>query len=140
MRYEFEFAGLGIRIAAGLVDFFILTFPATFLIFLLTGEMTLDWTQGLTWNIVYALYLTILPVIWRGYIVGKRIFKIKVKSMDGKQITLLQMFIRECIGKIMLGYLTFGITSIVSALMVYLRKDKRAIHDLLAGTFVSNEL
>lgn len=38
----------------------------------------------------------------------------------------------------MLGFITLGLTRIINGLMVLLRKDKRAIHDFLSGTFAKN--
>ena len=35
--------------------------------------------------------------------------------------------------------ITFGIAAIVSGFMVGIRQDKRAIHDLIAGTYVTYE-
>jgi uncharacterized RDD family membrane protein YckC len=35
--------------------------------------------------------------------------------------------------------ITLGIAVIVSAFMIGLRKDKRAIHDFIAGTYVTYE-
>jgi uncharacterized RDD family membrane protein YckC len=46
-------------------------------------------------------------------------------------------FLREWVGKFLLPFITFGITTIISIFMVIFRKDKRAIHDFLAGTYVS---
>lgn len=46
------------------------------------------------------------------------------------------MFLREVIGKFLLSYITFGVATIVS--MVIFRKDKRAIHDFIGGTYVAH--
>ncbi|WP_235776305.1 RDD family protein [Robertmurraya massiliosenegalensis] len=72
-----------------------------------------------------------------GYIIGKRLFRIKVKRMDEEKLTLRNTLLREVVGKLLVVYLTVGISIIVSILMVILREDKRAIHDFIAGTYVS---
>ncbi len=80
-----------------------------------------------------------MPIIWRGKVIGKRILNIRIEKLNGESLSISDMIMREIIGKFILSYVTFGLTIIVSALMVLLRKDKRAIHDLLSGTQVSSE-
>lgn len=87
-------------------------------------------------TILYILYATLLPIYWRGYILGKRIMKIHIERIDGEPINLWTMIKREVLGKQLLNIATFGIACIVSAFMVGLRKDKRGFHDLIAGTHV----
>ncbi len=57
--------------------------------------------------------------------------------MDEEKLTLRNTLLREVVGKLLVVYLTVGISIIVSILMVILREDKRAIHDFIAGTYVS---
>jgi uncharacterized RDD family membrane protein YckC len=134
---DFQPAGFGIRLLADFLDFFILVIPISLLMKSVTGEFSYEWTQGLFWNVIYTIYLTITPVVWGGYIIGKRICKIKVTRIDNKKLNLYHMFLREWVGKFLLPFITFGITTIISIFMVIFRKDKRAIHDFLAGTYVS---
>lgn len=138
MRFELERAGFGIRAVAGILDWIILILPIGAVIYLITGEISLTWTQGSAWNTLYYIYLMITPVYWNGYIIGKKIVNIKIAKIDGSDLTLSDMFIREFIGIFALGYITLGLTIIISGLMVLLRKDKRALHDHLSGTFVKN--
>lgn len=139
MRSELERAGFGIRILAGIVDSIIIILPIGMMIYLITGEISIDWTQGLAFNLPYLFYLTFLPVYWNGYIIGKKIMNIRIVKLDGTDLSLSDMVMREVIGRVLLGYATFGVTTVISGLMVLLRHDKRAIHDFLAGTFVENE-
>lgn len=139
MCSELERAGFGIRILAAIVDSIIIVLPIGMMIYLITGEISIDWTQGLAFNLPYLFYLTFLPVYWNGYVIGKKIMNIRIVKLDGTDLSLSDMVMREVIGKVLLGYATFGITTVISGLMVLLRHDKRAIHDFLAGTFVENE-
>lgn len=132
-------AGFGVRLLVDLFDFFILTVPISLFLFWVKGEHSYDWTSGWTWQIIYTLYLMSVPLVWSGYIIGKRIFKIKVKRTDEDKLTLKNMFLREVVGKFIVVYFTVGLSSIVSVFMVICRKDKRAVHDLIAGTYVSYE-
>ncbi|WP_246197226.1 RDD family protein [Cytobacillus depressus] len=132
-------AGFGVRILADLFDFFILTIPISLLFFWVKGQYSYNWTSGWTWQVIYTLYLTSVPLVWSGYVIGKRIFKIKVKRTDDDKLTFKNMFLREVVGKIILVYVTIGLSSIASIIMVIFREDKRAVHDLIAGTYVSYE-
>ncbi|QED46981.1 RDD family protein [Cytobacillus dafuensis] len=132
-------AGFGVRLLADLFDFFLLTIPISLVFFYVKGEYSYDWASGWTWQVIYTLYLMSVPIVWSGYIIGKRIFKIKVKRTDEDKLALKDMFLREVVGKFILVYLTVGLSSIASVFMVIFREDKRAVHDLIAGTYVSYE-
>lgn len=132
-------AGFGIRFAADIVDALILTIPISTVFFLIEGDSPFTWMMGWTWPIIYTFYLTLVPLVWTGYIIGKRIFKIKVRRIDEEGLTLKTMVLREIVGKFLLSNVTFGISTLVSMFMIIFREDKRAIHDLIAGTYVSRE-
>lgn len=139
MKFSFERAGFGIRSVAGIVDWGIVVIPIGILIYMFTGETNFSWTQGLVFTVPYSMYKTVTPVYWNGQLIGKKIVAIKVTKIDGSKLTLYDMFIREIIGIVGLGFLTLGLSTIVSGFMVLLREDKRAIHDLLASTFVERK-
>lgn len=127
------------RMFADFLDVMLLTIPVTVVLFLISGEYSYDWSTGWTWRIIYTAYLTIVPLLWSGYIIGKRILKIRVKRVDEQSLTLKDMILREVVGKSLLGNLTFGVSILISVFMIIFRKDKRAIHDLIAGTYVSRD-
>lgn len=139
MNNQLPKAGFGIRAIAGILDTLIIILPVGVIIHMLTGKISLNWTQGLAWNIPYLLYLVIFPVYWQGYIVGKKLVNVKVVKIDDTHLTLGDMFIRDVVGKFLLGLITLGLTTIISGIMVFLGNNKRAIHDILAKTYVENE-
>lgn len=130
-------AGFGVRLIADILDFFILVVPISAVFFLLKGEYSYEWASGWTWQIIYTMYLTLVPLLWSGYVLGKRIFKIKIKHINEDEVTFKNMFLREVVGGFLVLNLTFGISGIASVFMVIFREDKRAIHDLIGGTYVS---
>ncbi len=68
-------ARFGVRLMADLFDFLILTVPATLVIFWVMGDdISFDWTRSWGWHVSYTLYLTLVPLLWSGYIIGKRLF------------------------------------------------------------------
>ncbi|MDV2581725.1 RDD family protein [Alkalibacillus haloalkaliphilus] len=124
------------RLIARILDFNILTFTIALIFFIVTGNFSIDWRNGITWDTIYILYLVITPVLWSGYVIGKRICKIKMKRIDGDDVTLGNTLLREVVGFHIVGIVTFGVSWIVSIFMVVFREDKRAIHDLIGGTYV----
>lgn len=133
-------AGFGRRLLASFLDVTIITVLAGIGYYLINGEYSIEFTNGWSWSIVYVTYLTITPVLWSGYVIGKRICKIKIKRFtDDGDVTIFNMIMREVVGYQILGMITFGLSIIVSIFMVIFREDKRAIHDFIGGTYVRSE-
>ncbi|MCF6408130.1 RDD family protein [Pseudalkalibacillus salsuginis] len=133
-------AGLGLRILASLMDVIIILTIISVCFYFIKGEYRFTWPNGLTWQLFYTLYLTVTPVLWNGYIIGKRIFKIRIKRYkDNENVTIINMFLREVIGYYVISIITFGISLVVSLFMVIFREDKRAVHDFIGGTYVSKD-
>ncbi|XQY92201.1 RDD family protein [Metabacillus sp. HB246100] len=131
--------GFFIRVLAAILDTLLIMIPIAMITYFITGDVSLKWTQGVFFTIVYFIYLTVLPIVWKGYVIGKRIVNIPIEKLNGDRLKMSDMILREVVGKFVLGYVTFGIATVVSGLMVLLRKDKRAIHDFIAGTQVSSK-
>ncbi|MGG0937920.1 RDD family protein [Brevibacillus centrosporus] len=124
------------RFGASLLDGLIIGVPLALLSYLITGE-----TKGnLFTNLVSILYSLLLPVFWYGYTVGKRIVGIRIVKMDGSPVGIGTMLLRIVVGCWLIYTVTLGIGAIISAIMVGVREDKRAIHDLIAGTYVTSDL
>ncbi|MGD7044880.1 RDD family protein [Jeotgalibacillus proteolyticus] len=136
MNRETNPAGFWSRLFANMLDGIIIFIPISIVIYLITGEYTFTSMNSWTENILYYLYLTITPLVWSGYVIGKRLAGIKIKRNDNKKLTFLNMFLREVVGLFLLSFLTFGISIVVSVFLIIFREDKRAIHDLIAGTRV----
>ena len=126
-----ELAGFWRRFGASVLDN--LVFVPFFIIFMFVG-MSLDTAEGVV-GILQTLYYLIVPIVWVGFTVGKKALDIRIVRMDGQKITIWTTVKRYLLSGIIYS-VTFGIGFIVSAFMVALRKDKRSIHDLIAGTQV----
>lgn len=125
-------AGFWIRLAANLLDGLIIGLPLFLISYLITGD-----TQGdLFTNLISFLYSLLLPIFWYGYTVGKKILGIRIVKVNGDQVGFGAMLLRVLVGGLIYG-ITLGIAALVSAFMVGLRQDKRAIHDFIAGTYVT---
>ncbi|RDU37925.1 RDD family protein [Neobacillus piezotolerans] len=132
-------AGFGLRFFADFIDFLLVSLPLGLLFALLTGDGLTSFGTGWTYNLIYLLYLTLLPLVWNGYVVGKRMMKIRIMRVDDEPLTFKNMILREVVGKFLLSSVTFGISGLVSLFMVIFREDKRAIHDFIGGTYVGYE-
>lgn len=111
-------------------------------------------------NICFILgYFVLLPLLWHGQTLGKRLMKIQIVSASKEKLTIMNYLIRNIILN-GLGYMIlillflyilpnkmyFVIESIfsfiqialviISVFMVLYRKDKRGLHDILGGTKV----
>lgn len=112
--------------------------------------------------LLFTGYFVIFAYLNKGQTLGKKIFKIKVASKDGKSLNIVKIFFRalfiygilsslySCIfvnflnanmfntGSVIVSYIeTFFI--VASFLMVLYKKDKRGLHDMIAGTEVLSE-
>ncbi|MDY7223889.1 RDD family protein [Halalkalibacterium halodurans] len=126
-------AGFWIRLGAGLLDGIIIGIPLAIITLILGLEepMTSIFQGGV--NLVYGL---LLPVLWLGYTIGKKICGVRIVKLDGENVGIGTMLLRTIVAGFVY-LITFGIAVIVSAFMVGLREDKRSLHDLIAGTYVT---
>jgi len=129
-------AGFWVRLIARLLDGIIV--GAVVGIIALVLGFSMRGTQGLS-SLIDILYFIIVPVAWIGYTIGKRAFGIRVAKVDGSPLGIGSMILREFVGFGLIYGITFGIALIVSCFMIGLRQDKRGIHDLIAGTYVTRE-
>lgn len=122
-------AGFWVRLGASLLDGIIIGIPLAIILGGWDSEENLR-------NFIMGLYSLIVPIIWNGYTVGKRICGIRIRKVsDHSSPGIGTMLLRNVVTGIVYG-ITFGIGAIVSAFMVALREDKRSLHDFIAGTEV----
>ncbi|WP_017726417.1 RDD family protein [Halalkalibacterium ligniniphilum] len=126
-------AGFWIRLGASILDSLVISIPIFVIGFIIgMSQDVLEGIQGLT-NVLYSL---IVPVIWAGYTVGKRVCGIRIVKVDGSNVGIGTMLLRVIVAGFVY-VITLGIAAIVSAFMVAFRKDKRSVHDLIANTYVT---
>jgi uncharacterized RDD family membrane protein YckC len=127
-------AGFWKRLAANLLDGIIVGIPISLIGYLITNSWEENWFTSLA-NIVYAL---VVPAVWSGYTVGKKLLGIRIAKVNGGKVGIGTMFLRSIVGSLVY-VITLGIGLIISAIMVAAREDKRSIHDFIAGTYVTTE-
>lgn len=112
--------------------------------------------------VIYIAYFIIFQFFYKGQTIGKKCLKIRVVNKEEKEPSLTTIFLRTFITQGILVtflslitivllpkdiYLSFysvinvlsSIFIIVCALMVLYRKDRRGLHDMMAGSFVIKE-
>ncbi|SDJ80534.1 RDD family protein [Salimicrobium halophilum] len=127
-------AGFWVRLGANILDGIIMGIILAFLAFLIYGDVSrVGETSPL--DLLSFLYGLLLPVFWRGYVIGKKLMGVRIVQKTGEDVTIINMLLRLVVGGLVYA-LSLGIGLIVSAFMVGMREDKRAIHDFIAGTQV----
>lgn len=86
--------------------------------------------------IIQLLYFVLIPVLWNGLTLGKRIVGIRIIRLDGKKIGFVTMILRYIIGGIANS---IALSGLVSLILLLSREDKRTLHDLIAATYVKIE-
>ena len=152
-----RFAGFWIRFLASLLDTLFLALPVGIVIYFLSDGNWFDFVQykqnvmmamsgnshaldtqpqtSLKWELLFEISVLLVTMLfwkrWRGATPGKKFVHIKIvdaktfEDIDNKQ-ALTRSF----------GYIASTFAFLIGFLMVAFRKDKRGLHDLLAGTSV----
>lgn len=131
-------SGFWVRLGGVLLDAILIGIVVSLAVALF-GLDTADQAVQTGESIFSILYFVIVPAVWYGYTVGKRLMGIRIVKIDGSDVTIGTMLLRYLITGLIYGF-TFGIALLVSVFMVAFRKDKRAIHDFVAGTYVKHEI
>lgn len=131
------------RFFARIIDGLIVGVPIVFILSFTVGyDFVIDPGANFIFNILMLLlvtaYMICVPVIWYGWTIGKRLMGIRVTHVNGTEVSWQTMIKRELF--ILVVYtVTLGLFLLLSCVMTITRKDKRALHDLMAGTKVPDE-
>ena len=130
-----ERTGFSIRFTAYLIDMVIVNLIIEFLFLLLALDYLLDANEVLITNYLHLvrlsfimLYFVVFNYFYKAT-PGKICMKLEILSEDNSDISLIQSIIRY------IGYFFSGIL-FIGFLMIGYRKDRRALHDLIASTKV----
>jgi uncharacterized RDD family membrane protein YckC len=154
---EVKYAGFFIRLVASFLDTLFLALPIGVVVYILSGGEWFDFalyqqnlqlalsgnpnalnnqpSTSFTWELIFEIAVLAVTIIfwekWGGTTPGKRLVGIKI--VDAK--TLQDISNKQAITR-SLGYIPSTLLFGIGFLMVLFRKDKRALHDLLADTLV----
>jgi uncharacterized RDD family membrane protein YckC len=155
---ETKYAGFWIRFSASFVDTIFLALPVAIVIYFLSDGNWFDFAQyqqnmayalngnaakalssqpqtSLKWELFFEISVLVVTMIfwkkWRGATPGKKFVHIKIVDFKtNRDIDNKQAITRS------LGYIVSTLFFLIGFIMVAFRKDKRGLHDLLAGTAV----
>ena len=155
---EIKFAGFWIRFIASFADTVFLALPLAIVIYFLSNGNWFDFSlylqnlqyamsgnaikalqtqpqMSLKWELLFEISVLMVTMIfwkkWRGATPGKKFVHIKiVDAQTFQDITNTQAITRS------FGYLASTFAFLIGFIMVAFRNDKRALHDILAGTIV----
>jgi len=156
-KIEVNYAGFWIRFIASFLDTFFLALPVGIVIYFLSGGDWFDFSQyqqniqmamsgntraldnqphtSFKWEFLFEFSVLIVTILfwdkWQGATPGKKF--VHVKIVDAKtfeDITNKQAITRS------LAYIPSILSFGIGFLMIAFRKDKRGLHDLIAGTAV----
>ena len=157
MDKNIKYAGFWIRFIASFLDTLFLALPVAIVIYFLSDGSWFDFTQyqqnmqmamsgninalnnqpqtSLQWELIFELAVLAVTILfwkkWRGATPGKRFVHIKiVDSKTFEDIDNTQAITRS------IGYIASTLAFLIGFIMVGFRKDKKGLHDLLAGTAV----
>jgi len=160
MSKEVRYAGFWIRFVASFLDTVFLALPIGIVIYFLSGGEWFDFAQyqqnlqmaitanphalynqpkvSFVWELIFEISILVVTVLfwdkWRGATPGKKLLHIKVVDAKTlKDINNKQAIIRS------IGYIPSILFFGIGFLMVAFRKDKKALHDILAKSAVIYE-
>ena len=161
MKQEIIYAGFFIRALASLFDTFFLALPIGIIIYFISDGQWFDLTQyqqnifyamsgnaqalttqpqtSLQWELVFEFSLLVITLLFwekfKGATPGKKICRIKiVDATTFQDINNKQAITRS------LGYIISTLPFLAGFFIVLLKKDKRALHDIIANTAVIYDL
>lgn len=127
-------AGFWRRLLGSFLDGLMISIPISLIFTWFLDRETVSTISSL----VQMVYLILVPVLWTGYTVGKKTVGVRIVKVNGEKVSIGTMLLRQFIGGLIYA-ITLGIGLIISAFMVGTRRDKRAIHDFVAGTYVTRD-
>ncbi len=157
MQIQPRYAGFFLRLVASFFDTLFLALPLGVIIYFISGGEWFDFATfqhnmqlalsgdphalqnqpqtSFTWELIFEISVLAVTIVfwekWGGTTPGKRLVSIKI--VDAK--TLGEITDKQAITR-SLGYIPSTLFFGIGFLMVLFRKDKRALHDLLADTSV----
>ena len=89
-------------------------------------------------NLIFTLYLILVPVVFKGYHFGKYMMGMKIVTDNYNNPTILHIMTRELCKIIYTIPLVGVVLALVSNYIRLKREDGKAIHDIIAKTKVIN--
>lgn len=132
-----DYAGLGLRIIANVIDKFVVVINM-FLFIIFFDDLIIVSTIVLSTTASFTLfYILVLEGVWSGQTLGKKLMGIRVVRKNGSEIGVTHSVSRNFIGLIGWNSGIFGLLGAV--LSIFISEKNQRIGDRFAGTIVVNE-
>ncbi|PHD02499.1 RDD family protein [Bacillus toyonensis] len=136
------------RIGASLIDMFLISVMYGAVVAVMTGNYSAIFNRfNISFGdyrcdlavvfILMVLYFILLPFIWNGVTLGKKITRTKLISLTSEKLTLQTLTLRFFV-LLLPNILLLGIPLICNVYMMLFRKDNCGFHDLITKTKVMN--
>ncbi|SLK10379.1 RDD family protein [Bacillus toyonensis] len=136
------------RIGASLIDMFLISVMYGAVVAVMTGNYSAIFNRfNISFDdyrydlavvfILMVLYFILLPFIWNGVTLGKKITRTKLISLTSEKLTLQTLTLRFFV-LLLPNMLLLGIPLICNVYMMLFRKDNCGFHDLITKTKVMN--
>jgi len=134
------------RIGASLIDMFLISVMYGAVVAVMTGNYSAifnrfnisfgDYRYDLAVVfILMAIYFILVPFIWNGVTLGKKVTRIKLISLKSEKLTLQTLIIRFFV-LLLPNILLLGIPILCNVYMMLFRKDNCGFQDLITKTKV----
>ncbi|MDP7989947.1 RDD family protein [Bacillus sp. MHSD_36] len=134
------------RIGASLIDMFLISVMYGAVVAIMTGNYSAifnrfnisfgDYRYDLAVVfILMAIYFILVPFIWNGITLGKKVTRIKLISLKSEKLTLQTLTIRFFV-LLLPNILLLGIPILCNVYMMLFRKDNCGFQDLITKTKV----
>ena len=91
---------------------------------------------AMAYTFMILFYYMVIPIYTKGQTLSKKFLKIKVVNDDGSDVDYKVLFFREAICRILLRCISFGLSDLVSLIIMIIREDKKNLSDVFAKTKV----
>ncbi len=98
-----------------------------------TGSVHIELFEDPVGIVLIALYFGLLPRLWNGRTIGKRVFGLRIVSLSHDRLTLWQCIERA------LGYALSSLEFGFGFLQYFLHPNRQTVHDRVAETVVIKE-
>lgn len=95
---------------------------------------------NLTLTLIFILYGTVVMIMLKNKTIGMYLMGIKVVKTNNRSLKVVDIILRQFLGKIIIPGITFGISNIVSFFWALFSKSNNTVQDKIAGTVVIEDI
>jgi uncharacterized RDD family membrane protein YckC len=95
---------------------------------------------NLTLILIFFLYGTVVMIMLKNKTIGMYLMGIKVVKTNNRSLKVVDIILRQFLGKIIIPGFTFGISNIVSFFWALFSKSNTTVQDKIAGTLVIEDV